>query len=562
MLPGSVMHEMSATAPASGRGDGALGVAGRSGGGSEFETMLAGTDARGAKESAAAGQAARNAQSQKTQGETQAGAGRPSAGKADSSLAANDSVEAGNSPPAEAGMSNDPASEAAADGRPARQSGSTEADANTAQRQNDASQLAAESGTDAAVGDDALASASPSADAADAQAAVTGNAAPVPAENAGEGEDAGDTKTGDMKAGDALPAGTPAGDGTQASGSQALAPTPAQASQGAPNPGQQAQGAPKSAPGAAADKAASASPQAPQSQTNSPGDASADQTGGAASAEEGVSNAAAVRRELERGPGRDNAIAAAERASVAKAESGAKDGAPRDAAAAPKASPAQPAPPAGSLAPPANAAPQTFPAMLMALQSGMSAPEMTAPSLDSAGEEIRLESSSALLARSESSAAQGARSGNVLPHLRMASGHVAELGQMIARRFGDGSRSFDIRLDPPELGRVQVRLEIGADRSVQAMLTADKPEALAELQRHARELEKALADAGLYLGENGIGFALSEGDEQTGQGGSQSDGATPALEEHTITLADASTPAPVSRYGFLMTGRTGVDMRI
>lgn len=451
MLPGSVMHEMSATAPASGRGDGARGAAGRSGGGSEFESLLAGANTRGTKESA---------------------------------------------------------------------------------------------------------------DAADAQAAVTGNAAPVPAENAGEGEDAGDTKTGDMKAGDAVPAGTPTGDGTQASGNPPSAPTPAQASQGAANTGEQAQGAPKSAPGAAADKAASASPQATQSQTNSPANASADQAGEAASAEEGVSNAAAVRRDLERGPGRDNAIAASERASVAKAEAGAKEGAPREAA-APKASTGQPAPPAASTPQAAaNAAPQTLPAMLMALQSGMVTPETLDPSLDSSGEEIRLDTGSALLARNESSAAQGARSGNVLPHLRMASGQAAELGQMIARRFGDGSRSFDIRLDPPELGRVQVRLEIGADRSVQAMLTAEKPEALAELQRHARELEKALADAGLDLGENGLGFALSEGDEQTDQGGSRSDGATPALEEHTITLADASTPAPVSRYGFLMTGRTGVDMRI
>jgi len=57
---------------------------------------------------------------------------------------------------------------------------------------------------------------------------------------------------------------------------------------------------------------------------------------------------------------------------------------------------------------PANAAPQPLPAMLMALQSGMAAPETLDPSLGSSGEEIRLETGSALAARSESSSARRA----------------------------------------------------------------------------------------------------------------------------------------------------------
>jgi len=490
--------------------------------------MLAGANTGGAKESAAAGQTSRNAQSQKTPSETQ-------------------------------DMSSDPANDAANDavsrGRPSSQSGSTETDAGTAQTDRSDTSLSGEDKADTAIGDDALVSAPPEAGAPATQAAQTDIADPVPAENAGEAETAGD-----MKAGDAMPAGAPGGDGTQAASTPtAGAKTSPQAGQSPSNTAQQAQGASTAAPG---NTPASAPPQPAQSQTNAPVDASANETGETASAEEGVTNAAAIRRELERGPGRDNAIAASERASVAKAEAGAKDATPRDTG-APKANTAQPMPPAAtSPQAPANAAPQPLPAMLMALQSGMAAPETLDPSLGSSGEEIRLETGSALAARSESSAAQGARSATALLHLRMASGQAAELGQMIARRFANGSRSFDIRLDPPELGRVQVRMEIGADRTVQAMLTAEKPEALAELQRHARELEKALADAGLDLGENGLGFALSEGNEQAGQGGSQSDRAAPAPDEHTITLADQSTPAPVSRYGFLMTGRAGVNMRV
>ncbi|WP_429910449.1 flagellar hook-length control protein FliK [Glycocaulis sp.] len=290
-----------------------------------------------------------------------------------------------------------------------------------------------------------------------------------------------------------------------------------------------------------------------------PQQAKADLAAQPAKADGEVSNAAAIRREMERGGTRGSDSSENARAMTEKAESGSKDApAPqRTAMNAPA-----PAPAASSMPQPAIPATQSMAAMLTALQAGLPAQELPDLHQSSEGGEIRLESSSALLARQDSASVAGTRTTSALPHLRMASGHVAELGQMIARRFADGSRSFDIRLDPPELGRVQVRLEIGADRSVQAMLTADKPEALAELQRNARELEKALADAGLDLGENAIGFALSEGGEDE-EGAADREKETSAPETASnLTLSDNSTPAPVSRYGFLMAGRAGVDMRI
>lgn len=272
-----------------------------------------------------------------------------------------------------------------------------------------------------------------------------------------------------------------------------------------------------------------------------------------------ASNAAAIRREMERGGARGSDGSEYARAMNEKAESGSKEAsAPqRTAMSAPT-----PAPAASSTPQPAIPATQSMAAMLTALQSGLPAQELPDLHQSSEGGEIRLESSSALLARQDSASVAGTRTTSALPHLRMASGHVAELGQMIARRFADGSRSFDIRLDPPELGRVQVRLEIGADRSVQAMLTADKPEALAELQRNARELQKALAEAGLELGENAIGFALSEGGEDEEQSAGREEDISAPETTSNLTISDDSTPAPVSRYGFLMAGRAGVDMRI
>lgn len=177
--------------------------------------------------------------------------------------------------------------------------------------------------------------------------------------------------------------------------------------------------------------------------------------------------------------------------------------------------------------------------------------------------EIRLEAGQQTLARSETPHALAARAGSPV-HYRLAAAQIPAIAQLIAKRFGDGGRSFDIRLDPPELGRVHVRLEIGADRTVQAMLTAEKPEALNELQRHARELERALAEAGLELGESGIGFAMFSDNENTsGEGGTPNSGNT-ASEGEAIALALAdATPAPaLERFGFTLAQRGGVDVRI
>ncbi len=228
---------------------------------------------------------------------------------------------------------------------------------------------------------------------------------------------------------------------------------------------------------------------------------------------------------------------------------------------------AQPAPPA---APGAGAQNPAMPVhnglvALLAAQAHQPPAPVEPLTLTTGGEngEIRLEAGNVTLARSETPNAQAARAGSPA-QLRLASAHIPAMAQLIAKRFGDGGRSFDIRLDPPELGRVHVRLEIGADRSVQAMLTAEKPEALNELQRHARELERALSEAGLDLGEAGIGFALFEGNDSDGGQNPQSAPAGDVGAEEGVALGlEPTLPPPVlERFGFTLARRAGIDVRI
>lgn len=73
-----------------------------------------------------------------------------------------------------------------------------------------------------------------------------------------------------------------------------------------------------------------------------------------------------------------------------------------------------------------------------------------------------------------------------------------------------GASRFEIRLDPAELGRVAVSLDIDDEGTVKARLVVDRVETLQLLQRDARTLERAFEQAGLKPSEDGIEMSLRD----------------------------------------------------
>ncbi len=71
-------------------------------------------------------------------------------------------------------------------------------------------------------------------------------------------------------------------------------------------------------------------------------------------------------------------------------------------------------------------------------------------------------------------------------------------------------KSMRIELDPPELGRVNVTLEIGPEKTAKVHVLAEKPETFLMLQRDAALLERALQDAGLDANSASLSFELAE----------------------------------------------------
>ena len=80
----------------------------------------------------------------------------------------------------------------------------------------------------------------------------------------------------------------------------------------------------------------------------------------------------------------------------------------------------------------------------------------------------------------------------------------------VVRQFSQGASRFQIRLDPPELGRIDVRMQVDGDGNVHARLTVERAETLDLMQRDQRSLEKALAQAGLDSGKTNLEFSLRQ----------------------------------------------------
>lgn len=125
---------------------------------------------------------------------------------------------------------------------------------------------------------------------------------------------------------------------------------------------------------------------------------------------------------------------------------------------------------------------------------------------------------------------------------------AAQVGREIIRRFDGDTTTFELRLDPPELGRVEVKLEVTRDHRVTAIVAADTPQALSELARHARELEQSLQQAGLELTENGLSFDLRQGEhgaEQTEGGNGRSGGRDSANADENVANEAAPRARPI-----------------
>ena len=134
---------------------------------------------------------------------------------------------------------------------------------------------------------------------------------------------------------------------------------------------------------------------------------------------------------------------------------------------------------------------------------------------------------------------------------------MAGLAIEIASQAHAGKHHFDIRLDPPELGRIDVRLDVDSDGNVSSRLVVERADTLDLLKRDASQLERALQQAGLKTSDNALEFSLRQ--QTSGRENTPQQNAA-----QLIAPTDDPLPPEATRrgYGRLLGLGGGLDIRV
>jgi flagellar hook-length control protein FliK len=138
---------------------------------------------------------------------------------------------------------------------------------------------------------------------------------------------------------------------------------------------------------------------------------------------------------------------------------------------------------------------------------------------------------------------------------------LAAVPIVIAARVEAGEKQFQIRLDPPDLGRIDVQLNVDSSGRATSHLVVDRADTLDLLRRDAPSLERALQSAGLTTDDGSLQFSLRD---QSFAGRDQGASApVPPSPPPAVPDADlAPIDTAVRRYGQLAGLGGGIDIRV
>ena len=145
---------------------------------------------------------------------------------------------------------------------------------------------------------------------------------------------------------------------------------------------------------------------------------------------------------------------------------------------------------------------------------------------------------------------------------------VATLAAQIIKKLEGQSTRFDLELNPGGLGKVDVRIDIGAHGQITAAMTFDNPQAASDLKARANELQRAMEQAGFDM-SGGMSFDVAgdRGQQQRQAWQEQTDSNGQAFRGQAfraaLDTAGAATDAAVNGALRLRRGvNAGLDLRI
>jgi chemotaxis protein MotD len=159
-------------------------------------------------------------------------------------------------------------------------------------------------------------------------------------------------------------------------------------------------------------------------------------------------------------------------------------------------------------------------------------------------------------------AAAPAAHSQVAPVILTQSVPVNALAVEIAGQARAGNSRFEIRLDPPELGRIDVRLDVDRDGNVTSRLVIDRADTYDLLRRDQSTLERALQQAGLKTSDNALQFSLRDQSLQDQGFTRQQRDEASARSTTLIAEADATLSEAANGYARLLRSGGGIDIRV
>lgn len=138
---------------------------------------------------------------------------------------------------------------------------------------------------------------------------------------------------------------------------------------------------------------------------------------------------------------------------------------------------------------------------------------------------------------------------------------VEQVAVQLHKMAKEGSDEITIQLKPVELGKIEIKLEIKADKTVQGTVVVENQATLNMLSKDASSLQRALQDAGLQADAGSLSFSLKgDGQNQFAGNQNQSQG-RPSSFAYFDESGDAGLYAPTAyEESYITPGRVNLKV--
>lgn len=132
----------------------------------------------------------------------------------------------------------------------------------------------------------------------------------------------------------------------------------------------------------------------------------------------------------------------------------------------------------------------------------------------------------------------------------------------IGQAFKNGSNKVTVQLNPGELGKVEVKIDVNPDGRTNIVIAVEKPETLQLLQKDSADLQRSLSQAGVQADSGSLNFSLQSGNDNGSNNSNASDRAAANSRYKSVSEQSEDNSRLVTAYLASNRGAGGIDIRV